>query len=357
METRANYALIGGFTLAVIASAFLFVFWFSGGGRPAGRAVYKIIFTGSIAGLQRGGSVLFNGVRVGEVTTIDLVPQDPARVSALVDIEARVPIRADTTARLEYTGFTGVASVALKGGNASSPPLKSTDGGLGVIIADRSDFQDLLETAQRIAGKAQDFLDKSNRFLDDATGPLDTSVKNIQKFTDALASNADGVKDFMSSMSDIGKTIKPLTVKMEELAKDTDTVVKAVDPEQVKSIVKDFAGVSAKLNAAADKVDGVLTNLNGLLATGDSKGMFGEVAETAKSIHRLADDLDSKTKEIGGNLARFTSTGLKQYEALAVDGRKTLEEVNQAIRSIENNPTQFLFGKKGSSVPEYSSSR
>ena len=31
METRANYTLIGAFALAVIAGAFLFVFWFSGG--------------------------------------------------------------------------------------------------------------------------------------------------------------------------------------------------------------------------------------------------------------------------------------------------------------------------------------
>ena len=30
METRANYALIGLFTLAVLAAAFVFVFWFSG---------------------------------------------------------------------------------------------------------------------------------------------------------------------------------------------------------------------------------------------------------------------------------------------------------------------------------------
>ena len=30
METRANFVLIGAFTLAVIAGAFLFVLWFSG---------------------------------------------------------------------------------------------------------------------------------------------------------------------------------------------------------------------------------------------------------------------------------------------------------------------------------------
>jgi phospholipid/cholesterol/gamma-HCH transport system substrate-binding protein len=349
METRANYALIGGFTLGIIGAAFLFVFWFSGAGRPVGRMTYKVVFTGSISGLSRGGWVLFNGVRVGEVSSIELVPQDPSRVSALIDIDANVPVRSDTKASLEYTGFTGVASIALKGGATQAPPLpKEADGGPGVLMADRSQFQDLLETAQRIAGKASDFLDKSNSFIDDSSGPLNKSVKNVEKFSDALAANADGVKDFMASMSDIGKTIKPLTVKLQELAQDTDGVVKAVDPAQVKAIVKDFAGVSAKLNAAADKVDTVLTNLNGLLATGDSKGMFGDISDAAKSIRRLADDFDVRTREIIVNLTRFTNTGLKQYEALAVDGRKTLDEINEAVRSIESNPTQFIFGKKTS---------
>ena len=35
METRANFAMIGAFTLAVIAGAFLFVLWFSGGSKTA----------------------------------------------------------------------------------------------------------------------------------------------------------------------------------------------------------------------------------------------------------------------------------------------------------------------------------
>ena len=33
METRANFVLIGAFTLAVIAGAFLFVLWLSGLGQ------------------------------------------------------------------------------------------------------------------------------------------------------------------------------------------------------------------------------------------------------------------------------------------------------------------------------------
>ena len=58
METRANYVLIGAFTLAVIVAAFGFVFWFSGPSKTAARRGYDVIFSGSVAGLSRGGAVL-----------------------------------------------------------------------------------------------------------------------------------------------------------------------------------------------------------------------------------------------------------------------------------------------------------
>ena len=307
METRANYALIGVFTLAVIAAAFGFVLWFSGAEKPGGRTTYKIIFTGSISGLSEGGMVLFNGVRVGAVTKIDLLPQDPSRVIALIDVDAKAPVRADTKARLEYTGLTGVPSVALTGGALDAPPLPATQGP-AVIVADRSDFQDLVETARRVAAQASEFFTKTNRLIDDNSASITATMKNAEKFSDALAANSDGVKDFMGAIADVGKSIKPLTAKLETLAGDADNVMK------------------------------------------------GEVAAAAKSIKKAADDLDSRMKEIAANINRFSGSGLRQYEALAADGRKTLEQFNQAVRSLENNPQQFLFGKSPQ-IPEYSGAR
>jgi phospholipid/cholesterol/gamma-HCH transport system substrate-binding protein len=357
METRANYALIGLFTLAVIAAGFLFIYWVSSPGRSGSQQSYKIIFTGSINGLGRGGWVMFNGVRVGEVKDINLVPQDPQHVYALISIDARVPIRVDTEARLESTGFTGVSVVALTGGKPDAAALpRSPDGGPGIIYAESSGFQDLLASARHIAGQASDLLDKGNKLLDSTSGPLTDSVKNVQKFSDALAANSDGIKTFTSAMADVSKAVGPLSTKLSKLADDTDTVVKAVDPNQVKTIVTDMASLSAKLNTAADKVDGVLTNLNGFLATTDSKGAFGEVADAAKSIHKLADDLDTRSKELFANLNHFSTSGLRQYEALAIDGRKTLAEIDQAVRSIEDNPQQFIFGKKKLPLPPVVSS-
>jgi len=308
METRANYALIGVFTLAVIAAAFGFVLWFSGSEKPGGRTTYKIIFSGSVSGLPKGGGVLFNGVPVGTVTKIDWLPQDPSGVYALIDIDATVPVRADTKARLEYTGFTGVASVALKGGALDAPPLPTSPQKPGVIVADHSDFQDLVETARRVAIQASDFFTKTNRLIDDNSASITATMKNAEKFSDALAANSDGLKDFMGAIADVGKSIKPLTAKLYALAGDADNVVK------------------------------------------------GEVAAAAKSIKKAADDLDSRMKEIAANINRFSGSGLRQYEALAVDGRKTLEQFNQAIRSIESNPQQFLFGKSPQ-IPEYSGAR
>ncbi|MGD0634473.1 MAG: MlaD family protein [Beijerinckiaceae bacterium] len=346
METRANYALIGAFTLTVIISAFAFVFWFSGAEKPLGMHSYKVVFNGAVTGLSVGNYVLFNGVRVGEVDKIDLMKDDPSQVYALISVDARVPVRTDTKARLEYSGLTGSASVGLAGGSSNAPVLTGVGNTPPVLTADRSDFQDLMQTAQRIAGRASDIIEKADKLLDSNSGSIDTTVKNVAKFSDALASNSDGIKDFMSAVADVGRSIKPLTVKLESLTSDTDDVVKAVDPKDVKQIVSDLTATSSKLNTAAGKVDTVLTNLNGFLSTTDSKGVFEEVSEAAKSIRRLADDTDSRTREILFNLTRFSNTGLKQYEGLATDGRQTLVEVNKLVHSVESNPTQFLFGRK-----------
>src|SRR5580704_1134284 len=241
------------------------------------------------------------------VTKIGLLQQDPSRVYALIEVDAKAPVRADTKARLEYTGLTGVASVALTGGALDAPPLPATQGP-PVIVADRSDYQDLVASAQRVAIQASEFFTKTNRLIDDNSASITASVKNAEKFSDALAANSDGLKDFMGAIADVGKSIRPLTAKLDTLAGDADNVVK------------------------------------------------GDVAAAAKSIKKAADDLDSRMKEIAANINRFSGSGLRQYEALAVDGRKTLEQLNQAVRSLENNPQQFLFGKSPQ-IPEYSGAR
>ncbi|MDU3133549.1 MAG: MlaD family protein, partial [Bradyrhizobium sp.] len=114
METRANYVLIGSFTLAVIAAAVGFVLWFQSLHTTKQRSPLRVVFEGPAAGLRNGGSVNFNGIRVGEVISVKL--DNPRRVVALAMVENNAPIRKDTLVGLEFQGLTGVAAIALKGG-------------------------------------------------------------------------------------------------------------------------------------------------------------------------------------------------------------------------------------------------
>src|ERR1700743_1820508 len=121
METRANLCPIWSFTLAVIAAAFGFVMWFQSLHTTKARTPLRIIFEGPASGLRNGGSVNFNGIRVGEVVSVKL--DNPRRVVALAMIENNAPIRKDTKVGLEFQGLTGVAAISLTGGHDSAPTL------------------------------------------------------------------------------------------------------------------------------------------------------------------------------------------------------------------------------------------
>jgi len=332
METKANYALIGAFTLSVIAAAFGFVFWFSGGDKPANRKVFRVVFSSSVSGLSRGAYVLFNGLRVGEVTKIDLA-DNPSFVFALVEIDPRTPVKTDTRVRLEYQGLTGIASVALTGGSPSAAALASASGAPAEIIADRSDFQNILETMQNLSGRLDQVLDKTDRLVDENAGTVTSILKNVDSFSKSLADNSSGLQEFATTLAEVGRSLKPFVETLDRNSGNID------------AIMKDTRELTARLNGASSKLDG-------LMGAPGGPGLFDEVADAARSMRKLADNLDVRTKEIAGGIKQFTGPGLRQYEALAAEGRRTLEEINRAVKSLEKNPQQLIFGAKPQ-VPEH----
>ena len=104
METRARYALIGLFMLAVIAASFAFVYWLENTGGFLDRASYRIQFSSPVPGLLVGSAVNFNGIRVGEVTELALDPADPRSVVATIAVEKNIPIRSDTEVNVDVQG-------------------------------------------------------------------------------------------------------------------------------------------------------------------------------------------------------------------------------------------------------------
>src|SRR6478752_6274637 len=120
METRAPFVVVGAFVLAAIAAVFGFVYWLHNTAGLGPRTTYHVQFDGSVPGLGVGAAVLFNGIRVGEVTDLALAPDNPRRVNAAISVSSTTPVRPDTKVGLEFQGLTGVPVIALEGGEKLS---------------------------------------------------------------------------------------------------------------------------------------------------------------------------------------------------------------------------------------------
>ena len=117
--------------------------------------------------------------------------------------------------------------------------------------------------------------------------------------------------------------------------------------------------ISEKLNKSADKIDAVLEGAQKFLGSAsgeEGQGAFEQIKAAAESVRVLADNLNQRTDRHSRGVGKFTDSGLREYEALAVEGRKTLNDISRAVRSIERNPQQFIFGGK-SGLPEYNGRR
>jgi phospholipid/cholesterol/gamma-HCH transport system substrate-binding protein len=185
VETRANYVVIGLLTLVAIVGAFGFVYWFQHSGGVGEQAFYRVVFEGSAQGLRTGAPVLFNGIRVGEVTDLRLDPRNPRQVAATISVSVTTPVRTDTKAGLNFQGLTGIASLALRGGDPNASVLVPPAGEKTPQIAtDPEASQDITEAAREVLRKVESVVTENQE-------SLRAAIKNIDSFTAVLARNSD----------------------------------------------------------------------------------------------------------------------------------------------------------------------
>lgn len=129
METRAHHVLIGMFSILAVGGLMWFGLWLAKGGLEREANYYDLVFEEEVTGLTVGSSVLYNGIRVGEVVELSIDPADPRRTLGRIRIARITPVSEDTVAQLGVAGFlTGAAHVRLSGGSPESPPLKAVEG-------------------------------------------------------------------------------------------------------------------------------------------------------------------------------------------------------------------------------------
>ena len=206
MEKDANYALVGFSTLLLVTGLIIFSVWLARLQFAQEYDQYDIIFQGPVRGLSQGGEVHFNGIKVGEVSKIQLDPDDPNRVIARARVTSDVPIRVDSYATLEPQGITGVNYVQITAGTPNKQLLKDTvgPGKIPKLRTQRSTLSDLLEGGGTVLTRTVEALDRVNRVLSDQNiKTVSAAIADAQSVTAELRDRKALIGDAQKALQSI----------------------------------------------------------------------------------------------------------------------------------------------------------
>lgn len=308
METRANHILVGLFVLLFGIGMMAFVVWIMALQADRQTDSYLLIFEGAVTGLNTGSSVNYEGVPVGQVTSILLDADEPGHVRVEIEVDTATPVRRDTVATLEIAGLTGGRYIQLSGGTATAPPPElGPDHALPVIATRPSPIEQLLSGAPDVVTALNQLLLRAQAILSEENAERVENVLQHAALTMANLSDATAtVADFSRDLRTEGATLLP----------------------ELEKTIRSAQAVAANLEAASENAEPTAR----------------EIREAAASMNTLARDLRAVVDENRRPLADFTNSGLSELSGLLGELRRVAGNLNEITRELQRNPAGFLLG-------------
>lgn len=327
METKANYAIVGLFTVVVLLLAFGFVYWMSVYGREGQMERLVVRIPGSANGLSVGSAVRFNGIPVGTVRALDFDRKDPRYSLAVTEVRADSPIYPSTRAVLEIQGLTGAAYIELSGGNPQQERLieKALKAGEApTLLAEQSGVTNIVATASEIMNRTETTLIQLQGFVNDNRKPLTSTISNVEVFSQALKDNSKGIDEFLQSVTSLSGTIKGLSGRLDSTLASVDSLLKAVDAKKIDAILANAEKVSKDLADASGGVGKAVDNFN---KTAEAYRIVGDkAAKTLDKVDQLMAAVDPAD----------VKSSMADIRAAVADARQAIQTFRGVASDIEN---------------------
>ncbi len=310
METKAHYALVGFFAVALIAAAALFAVWLGQLRFDQAYKEFDVVFQGPVRGLTEAGEVRFNGIKVGEVTWLRLDEANPSYVVARIRIFEWTPVMRDSVAQLEPQGITGLSYIQLNPGSPDSEPLVARPGEVPRLQSRPATIDSLLTTSEGIAQAAGEALAKINNLLtEESLEDVSELIANVRAISDQLAGNGESERALVAQASD----------------------------------------VLARMDATADDVAKFVRDANAFLSD-DVTRMVDETTRASMGINQASASAGAILEDVRDPLARFSNEGLDELTLAIDDLRRLLIELEAIAASVEDNPAAFVAGGRREEV-------
>ncbi len=298
METRANFILIGAFTLAGLLGLVAVVLWFAQVELDRQFDYYEVRFS-SVAGLSAASDVRFSGLPVGQVVDVRLSPDRDGTILVRVEVDADTPVREDSVATIEAQGVTGVSFVQIAPGSPSVPLLEPTDAiPFPEITAGRSVIQSLTEDAPELVAQTLETVDALNELFGERNrAQIELILANVAETSETFSATLEGFSEFAGSANEFASQIANVSQLLVDLSDD-------------------FEGLMQNADTTLTRINALSGEAETLLETGTA------TLNTAQSY--LAEDLTATTQELRDTLVTLR----EEVAAIGTDARGMMATLN-----------------------------
>lgn len=338
METRANYILIGAFTLLGIIGSLVFAVWLSNVQLDRQYAYYGILFD-DVSGLDPSGDVVFNGINVGRAIDVRIHDPDPSKAYVGIEVYATTPVREDTVAQLNSSGVTGVAYISLTNQKAEAPPLTSDGIAPPIISSRRSTVQQLVEGAPDLLTEATELM----RQFKQIAGPENQAY--VSDILNNLSVASGGLEQALSDFSAITSTVAEATEQISGFSARLETLGTAAETT-LGNVDRTLAAASGAFDSAKATIDTTGTAIDSAgAAFAEAEAIMrdqvphiaAQISQTVQALHKATADISERsitTLDGFDQMADLLNARLKELQQTLSDASSSFNAVTDASESV-----------------------
>jgi phospholipid/cholesterol/gamma-HCH transport system substrate-binding protein len=264
-------------------------------------------------GMEPGTPVLFGGITVGTVTSVQPDNADPTRIEIMFDVKQSTPINAKSVAGIGTVSLMSSPALAISTGSNNAPRLAAE-----AVVPSQETMS--LDELQR----------KMGVLADSAQATLSTVGTDLNNLT------GDG-RQLLANLNDI---TGPTNQKhLANVISNTDTMIADFSPQlnqisrQALKLTKDADDLVAKMGPTIDNVNATVSNANQTITAFREPGQADlvELQKTIAETRGLIVDLQTLVRANGQNTT-YTIENL----------RMITDNLNDLTESVKERPWSLV---------------
>ena len=336
MSKQASPTLIGAFVIGAIALVVAGLLVFGSGTFFADRLTWVTYFPGSVKGLRVGAPVNFRGVRIGEVTRIQVLydENDGSMVIPVVMevVPGQVTVIDQVDGGDEETDIDGLIQRGLRA------QLQTDSLVTGLLSVDLDFYPDTPVARVSIDSPAfSDFPEVPA--IPSRMEELEQSLGVVMQEIPGLLRDVRGLLGEVTS----GQTASNVDRILQDVAQFTGSLDRAAPA--IARLVERTEQSAASIQKVAESAEQIMTSNQ---ATIDAT--VSDLQATVTAVRRMADQVNNMVAENRQGLRDFTENGLYEITGLAQDAQRMVNQITRLSEQLERDPARFFFGDRGQGV-------